>query len=104
SGDESIQTVVGFKAPRHYSGFGFTRQHAFTFRRAGLHGVSHARREVDERWLVESLSAKQTRSGEVAVSRRVDDQDHAARASGTCTGCSNVESIRLRDPCGQIVG
>ncbi len=35
----------------------FARSHALSFRRAGFHGVGHARREIHGRWLAESRAA-----------------------------------------------
>src|SRR5262249_9931593 len=44
-----------------------------------------------ERWLVESLPAKQRRSGALAVSCGVGDEDDAARSSGTSACSRDVE-------------
>ena len=58
----SVQAAVGFEATGDRSRGRFAGQHAFAFRCAGLHGVGDAGREVDRRWLAQSLSAKQGRS------------------------------------------
>ena len=103
--DEFVQAALGFEAAGDRSRVRIARQHSFALRCAGLHGVGDAGSEVDERWLAESLSAKQDRIRSSRLFRAVSmTQNNAARASGTRAGGGDVESRRLRDSRRQVVG
>ena len=60
-------------------------------------------KSTSDGWLNRYLQSKQDPE-RIVVSRRVDDEDDAARASGTRAGGGDVESVRLCDSRRQVVG
>ena len=63
-------TALSERAACDRAGRRLARSFALAFRRAGFHGVGHARREIHRRWLAQSRAAVNARGAGVAVSRR----------------------------------
>ena len=83
----------------HRAGSWFTRSFAIPFRRAGFHGIRHARREVHRRRVAEPRAAVHAREPGFAVPRRGVRPLPAAhacrqRAHGGHPGLEAIQNVR----------
>ena len=73
---------MGFEAFGDRACVGLSRQYSFALRRAGLHGIGDAWREIHAGRMAKSLFANERRSAEVPLPRRLHDAEYAARHAG----------------------
>ena len=97
SESRAARAAVSQESTRHRARRGLARSDALAFRRAGLHGIRHARRESHRRWLAESRPRNSPGRRRFSVSRRghgAESTAHAARKrAGDCSaGLEAVQS------------
>ena len=83
--DGIVQAAVGPEAPGHRARRRLAGQHALPLRRAGLHGIWHAGREVHRRWLAQPCGAP-ARARREPVPRHLHGGHAAAGAGGHGAG------------------
>ena len=88
--DAAAEGAVGQAATGDCRGHRFARSVALAFRRAGLHGIGHARQDQGDGWLNRALPP--AGAGDVAVARRRDGQPVPRTLRG------EHEAIAVGDP------
>src|ERR1035441_10147213 len=94
--DGAFQTALGPAPSRRRSRRRLARHYAFAFRRTGLHGVGHSRREGHKRWLAQPYVAIRACCRRLAVPRDRPRHFAATNSFGQSVGRRSQQRERIR--------